>query len=294
MSSAPENRAEREGSFFSRVARSIRRALSRICRNSSSSSSDSVPNHRYSQEDYIPIIRGGSRIPYEYYGSLIGQKRKNSNEYPQISKRGDALNFTVHPESEPEVSDVLRNSSVTADSLSDWHDDCNFAEAMTVSHPMPSRPDFRFKHTSCESIAPPVDAQGSATVLHDTNICTEGSGTQYGLHFSVQSNGELSADRVAQVEAPIAVTYLFPNTLPAPSHLVPPTDRSRSSRVSSCLSRSHSMPSQSQIAKPLTRAQSLPALLLKSCYGLHLRSLLMKRRRPTGSRAPAPACTSAG
>ncbi|KAI4807016.1 hypothetical protein KUCAC02_017796 [Chaenocephalus aceratus] len=107
MSSAPENRAEREGSFFSRVARSIRRALSRICRNSSSSSSDSVPNHRYSQEDYIPIIRGGSRIPYEYYGSLIGQKRKNSNEYPQISKRGDALNFTVHPESEPEQEYTL-------------------------------------------------------------------------------------------------------------------------------------------------------------------------------------------
>ncbi|XP_034001788.1 NACHT, LRR and PYD domains-containing protein 1b allele 1-like [Trematomus bernacchii] len=140
---------------------------------------------------------------------------------------------------------------------------------MIVSHAMPSRPDFRFTHTSCESIAPPVDAQGSPTVLHDTNICTEGSGTQYGLHFPVQSNSELSADRVAQVEAPIAVRYLFTNNLlPAPSHLVPPPDHSRSSRVSSCLSRSHSMPSQSQItsAKPLTRAQSLPALLLKSIY----------------------------
>ncbi|KAL3040603.1 hypothetical protein OYC64_011586 [Pagothenia borchgrevinki] len=139
---------------------------------------------------------------------------------------------------------------------------------MIVSHPMPSRPDFRFTHTSCESIAPPVDAQGSPTVLHDTHICTEGSGTQYGLHFPVQSNSDLSADRVAQVEAPIAVRYLFTNTLPAPSHLVTPPDRSRSSRVSSCLSHSHSMPSQSQIrsAKPLTRAQSLPALLLKSIY----------------------------
>ncbi|XP_075936479.1 uncharacterized protein LOC142937437 [Anarhichas minor] len=115
-----------------------------------------------------------------------------------------------------------------------------------------------------QSIAPTVAGppcpQARPTVIQDSTVCTEGSGAQDAVQrFSVEPESELEMD------SPVtAVNYSVTNAMPERGHLSPPWSRGDSS----CLSRSHSMPSLSLITseeiRTLRRAESSPDALLIS------------------------------
>ncbi|XP_031734343.1 NACHT, LRR and PYD domains-containing protein 1b allele 3-like [Anarrhichthys ocellatus] len=123
-----------------------------------------------------------------------------------------------------------------------------------------------------QSIAPTVAGaacpQDRPTVIQDSTVCTEGSGAQDAVQlFSMEPEGEAEGggDAVVEMDSPVtAVNYSVTNALPERGHLSPPWSR----RDSSCLSRSHSMPSLSLITsaeiRTLRRAESSPDALLIS------------------------------
>ncbi|XP_078018644.1 caspase recruitment domain-containing protein 8-like [Epinephelus lanceolatus] len=79
------------------------------------------------------------------------------------------------------------------------------------------------------------------------------------------------SDALVEIDTPVtAVNYSVTNTLPAHSHLLQSPECFRSRRDSSCLPRSHSLASLSQItsakSKSLTRAESLPDMLLTNSF----------------------------
>ncbi|KAL7373397.1 hypothetical protein ABVT39_005849 [Epinephelus coioides] len=124
------------------------------------------------------------------------------------------------------------------------------------------------------AVAAPPCPQDTPTVLHDSPVCTAGSRTQVACELSsMQSESEPvgDSDALMEMDGPVtAVNYSVTNTLPAHSHLLQSPECFRSRRDSSCLPRSHSLPSLSQITsaknKSLTRAESLPDMLLTNSF----------------------------
>ncbi|XP_044032014.1 LOW QUALITY PROTEIN: NACHT, LRR and PYD domains-containing protein 1b allele 2-like [Siniperca chuatsi] len=110
--------------------------------------------------------------------------------------------------------------------------------------------------------------------FNSSYVCTEGSRVQDACELlSVQPGIESGGDGVlVEMEAPVtAVNCSVTDTQQTHSHLqTSSSDPGRSKRASSCLPRSHSVPSLSQITsaknQSFTRAESLPAMLLKSSF----------------------------
>ncbi|XP_059183396.1 NACHT, LRR and PYD domains-containing protein 1b allele 2-like [Centropristis striata] len=121
--------------------------------------------------------------------------------------------------------------------------------------------------TCSQSVAPtvslPPDPQDRPPVIQDSTVDTEGSRTQDVL--DLVSESEPGGDRESLVE--MEVNYSVTNTTPASLHQTS-SDPGWSRRNSSCLSRSHSTPSLSDITsaenKTFRRAGSLPDVLLNT------------------------------
>ncbi|KAK9527458.1 hypothetical protein VZT92_014018 [Zoarces viviparus] len=128
------------------------------------------------------------------------------------------------------------------------------------------------RHSRSQSVTPTVAGllcvQGRPTVLQDSTVCTGGIVAQDASElFSAGSESEPEGDGdvLMEIDSPVtAVNYSVTNALPERGHPQPPWSRGDSSR----LSRSHSMPSLSQITsaeiRTLKRAESSPDALLKS------------------------------
>ncbi|XP_073344074.1 uncharacterized protein [Pagrus major] len=105
------------------------------------------------------------------------------------------------------------------------------------------------------------------------NYIHTGDGENRSELSSVPSDCEAAgdSDALVKMEAPVtAVKSSVTNTQPTRPHLQLSSDPGRSQRGSSCLPRSHSVPSLSQISsaenKTLRPSESLPDLLLKSSF----------------------------
>ncbi|XP_041816896.1 uncharacterized protein LOC121623617 [Chelmon rostratus] len=124
---------------------------------------------------------------------------------------------------------------------------------------------------SSQSIAPTVAGppcpQGRPAVLQDSTVCAEASGAQNAFELLfLQSESESGDDGGALMEMETSATAVNNSvTLPVRSHLQISSDPGWSTQSCSRLPRSHSMPSLSPV-NSLTRAKSLPDMLLKSSF----------------------------
>ncbi|XP_049422015.1 uncharacterized protein LOC125882273 [Epinephelus fuscoguttatus] len=123
------------------------------------------------------------------------------------------------------------------------------------------------------TVAPPCP-QNTPTVLQDPTVCAEGRRVQDAFEFLCMQYENVpvgDSDALVEIDTPVtAVNYSVTNTLPAHSHLLQSPECFRSRRDSSCLPRSRSLPSLSQITsaknKSLRRAESLPDMLLTNSF----------------------------
>ncbi|XP_068566437.1 caspase recruitment domain-containing protein 8-like [Cebidichthys violaceus] len=128
------------------------------------------------------------------------------------------------------------------------------------------------RHGHSQSVTPtvagPLCAQGRPTLIQDSTVCTGGIAAQDASEFfSAGSESEPGGDGdvLMEIDSPVAaVNYSVTNTMLERGHPQPPWSRGDSR----CLSRSHSMPSLSQITsaeiKTLRRAESSLDVLSKS------------------------------
>uniref|UniRef100_A0A8P4KT35 Caspase recruitment domain-containing protein 8 n=2 Tax=Dicentrarchus labrax TaxID=13489 RepID=A0A8P4KT35_DICLA len=116
---------------------------------------------------------------------------------------------------------------------------------------------------------------GGPSFYSSSTVSIEESGAQDAFKLlSVQSESDTGdfSDAPVEMDAPFtAENYSATNTLPARSHLqTNSSDPGSSKRDSSCLSRSHSVPSLSLTTsadnKTFTRAKSLPDMLFKNSF----------------------------
>ncbi|XP_039646690.1 NACHT, LRR and PYD domains-containing protein 1b allele 2-like isoform X1 [Perca fluviatilis] len=204
-SAAKHERREREESCFSRSARSIRRALSRICRG-----------------------------------------RDNSPP--------DTIDFPLS-----ETPNLLNSMHVCDGGNTRYQLDREDEVPLCLFSPSPSQ----------------LETDGGLSSVTNVAAPPEQCNTQDAFQLSSVKSGSKSIsdiDAPMEMEAPVtSVNYSVTNTLPAHSLLqIFSSDPGWSRRDSSCLPRSPSMPSLSQITseknKTLTRVESLPEILLKTSF----------------------------
>ncbi|XP_073344190.1 uncharacterized protein [Pagrus major] len=137
------------------------------------------------------------------------------------------------------------------------------------------QPDFRLQSPAeLSDLDPELELLDDLFSIYSSAVHTAGSGENINLQLlSVPSECEAGgdADALAILEAPVtAVSSSATNTQPTRPHLQLSSDPGWSQRGSSCLPRSHSVPSLSQISsaenKTFRSSESLPDLLLKSSF----------------------------
>ncbi|XP_051249325.1 uncharacterized protein LOC127359488 isoform X2 [Dicentrarchus labrax] len=304
MKSLEPERTERQASCFSRAARRIRSALSRICRNDSSSPDYTRPRLQ-SQSIYTALVQSCSEdLPV----SRTGREETSSSVYTRPRLEGQ----TPCPEVLP-VSRICREDSFFSvyNCLPDdpWYqtNDENYNPYQSrirrgnSSSPVYTRPrlktqttnamfhrpcseDLNFRIPRCKCLVSNAsydyedcysDISFGSPSLQDYIVCTEESRAQEVFKLlSVQSESDTGDVSDAPVEMDASLTaenYSATNTLPARSHLQNnSSDPGSSKRDSSCLSRSHSVPSLSLTTsadnKTFTRAKSLPDMLFKNSF----------------------------
>ncbi|XP_068566445.1 uncharacterized protein [Cebidichthys violaceus] len=191
----------------------------------------------------------------------------NTGENPQK----DTWGFPVQSESKTNRDHSALGEMESPDTVEDFRSD--ILDFSSLFQPTPSGSQYYSgQRAQTQSIAPTVAGppcpQGRPTFIQDSTVSTEEIVAQdlFQLFFmepDIEPGG--GGDAVVEMDSPVrAVNYSVTNALPERSHPQSPWIR----RDSSCLSRSHSMPSLSQITsveiRTLRRAESSPDTLLIS------------------------------
>nr|XP_046227204.1 NACHT, LRR and PYD domains-containing protein 1b allele 2-like [Scatophagus argus] len=256
MASSVEHKRTRSASCFSRAARRIRKTLSRICSNNSSSSHSSLT-------DNLHFVNSRSR-------SIIPRSHREDSEiYPYVGmcaplqttfqvRRGYVLRSAIskyNPERNELANTYLRANRTPSPSIG--------SESWVHRNNSPS---FLLQayHSQFDTFAD--DYNASRPVWRGRFLsCSPDS-----LSLGVSASGDESDTQVEIEASLVAVNYSVPNTQPTCCPLQMSSDPGWSRRGSSCLLRSLSVPSLSQVTsaknKTFTRAKSLPDLLLENSF----------------------------
>ncbi|XP_036935971.1 NACHT, LRR and PYD domains-containing protein 1b allele 3-like [Acanthopagrus latus] len=286
-------RKERRASCFRRAARRIRRVLSRICRDSSPSPVGHCNTRRTFNEENC--LEGSSA-----YFPILGTKRPTSCSYYESSVHLDS-SFVFN---DLDLYATRRPNSRCQDKYTNMHVSWNppdTAKSLHVPKFAPAQlPVIRgvslphqshHRNRSTTDMNDSTDRIGSwyraitATLSSGSRavrqyqsgpqtVCTEGSGVQDAFEqLSVQSESVSAGDSDSLVKMEALVTAVISsvtNTQPTRPHLQLSSDPGWSQRGSSCLPRSHSVPSLSQRScaenQTFRPSQSLPDMLLKSSF----------------------------
>ncbi|XP_056219646.1 NACHT, LRR and PYD domains-containing protein 1b allele 3-like isoform X2 [Seriola aureovittata] len=273
-STVKRERTGRGSSCFSRAARSIRDALSRICRVNSAQ-----PDPDPDGEAVYTCLRPGSAVIHD---ARIKQHCLNPGRLSRPIVSGSTCYSSYYcrkPVEEPGRGSVYDNDGSLSffgidahemDSLDSWSDGGSvYGTGTFLSHESLLKPE---SHGYCKNEMMPYSLCPLYSPVDSLNVDVHTEGQDAFQSFTLQPEITSDSEALVETEASVtAVNYSVTNTLPTCSQLhISSSDPGLSGRDSGRLPRSVSVPSLSQIIsaenRKFRRAQSSPDVTLQTSY----------------------------